>query len=82
MKAQELAELNKSEIELRLADATEELYNLRFQHAMHQLDNPLRLRELRREIARLKTILHEYELGIRKDRGDEPEKKAKEEVND
>ena len=66
MKAHELAELSKEDIELRLADATEELYNLRFQHAMHQLDNPLKLRELRREIARLKTILHEYELGIRK----------------
>jgi large subunit ribosomal protein L29 len=66
MKMQEINELSKSEIELRLTDAIEELYNLRFQHAMHQLDNPLRLREVRRDIARLKTALREYELGIRK----------------
>ncbi|MFQ5823437.1 MAG: 50S ribosomal protein L29 [bacterium] len=65
MKMQEIKELPKSEIELKLADAIEELYNLRFQHAMHQLDNPLRLREVRKDIARLKTVLHEFELGIR-----------------
>ncbi len=68
MRMQEINELPKSEIELRLMDAIEELYNLRFQHAMHQLDNPLRLREVRKDIARLKTVLHEYELGIRKEK--------------
>ncbi|MFQ5863626.1 MAG: 50S ribosomal protein L29 [bacterium] len=65
MKMQEINELPKSEIELRLEDAVEELYNLRFQHAMHQLDNPMRVREVRKDIARLKTVLREYELGIR-----------------
>ena len=62
---QEIKELTKAEIEFKLADSLEELYNLRFQHAMHQLDNPLRLRDLRRDVARLKTVLKEFELGIR-----------------
>ncbi|MFQ5636957.1 MAG: 50S ribosomal protein L29 [bacterium] len=65
MKAYELAELNQSEIEIRLADALEELSNLKFQHAMHQLDNPLKLREVKRDIARYKTVLHEFELHVR-----------------
>ncbi|RMD86816.1 MAG: 50S ribosomal protein L29 [Calditrichaeota bacterium] len=77
MKMYEINQLPKSEIELRLEDAIEELYNLRFQHAMHQLDNPLRLRELRREIARLKTVLREFELGIRKEIKQEEETKSK-----
>lgn len=65
MKMQEIEELTKSEIELRLTDSLEELYNLRFQHAMHQLDNPIRLRDVRKDIARLRTVLREFELGIR-----------------
>jgi len=60
----ELKELTRDETELRLTDSLEELYNLRFQHAMHQLDNPKRLSEVR-NIARLKTVLHEYEFGMR-----------------
>ena len=54
------------ELKIRLQDAEEELTNLRFQLALHQLDNPLRVRYLRREIARFKTVIREYELGIRK----------------
>ncbi|MFQ5648363.1 MAG: 50S ribosomal protein L29 [bacterium] len=65
MKMQEIQELTKEDIELELSDAYEEFYNLRFQHAMHQLDNPLRLRDVRKDIARLKTVLREFELGIR-----------------
>ena len=65
MKMHEIKELTKDETELRLTDSLEELYNLRFQHAMHQLDNPKRVSEVRKDIARLKTVLHEYELGIR-----------------
>jgi large subunit ribosomal protein L29 len=64
----DINELPKAEIELRLEDAIEELYNLRFQHATHQLDNPLRLSDVRRDVARLKTVLHEFELGIRKEK--------------
>lgn len=66
MKIEEIIQLTETEIKQRLEDALEEAHNLRFQHATHQLDNPLRLRTLRRDIARLKTVLHEYELGIRK----------------
>lgn len=67
MKMHEIREMSREEIDLRLQDAHEELYNLRFQHTVHQLDNPIRLRDVRREIARLKTVLHEFELGLRTD---------------
>ncbi len=65
MKMHEIKELTRDETELRLTDSLEELYNLRFQHAMHQLDNPKRLSEVRKDIARLRTVLHEYEFGMR-----------------
>ncbi len=65
MKMSEIKDLPKEEIEFRLKEALEELQNLRFQHATHQLDNPLSLRELRRDIARMKTVLREMELRIR-----------------
>lgn len=68
MKMHEIKELTRDELKLRLTDSREELYNLRFQHAMHQLDNPIRLREVRKDIARLETVLHEYELGVRPSR--------------
>ncbi len=61
MKIQEINELTVDELELKLADKVEELYNLRFQHAMHQLDNPLLLRGVRKDIARLKTVLKSHE---------------------
>lgn len=66
MKIDEIGQLPETEIRQHLDDAVEELLNLRFQHATHQLDNPLRIRTVRRDIARLKTVLHEIELGIRK----------------
>ena len=65
MKMQDIKELTRDELELKLVDTYEALYNLRFQHAMHQLDNPLLLREAKKDIARLKTVLHEVDLGIR-----------------
>ncbi len=68
MKVDEIIQLSEAEIKQRLEDSQEELQNLKFQHATHQLDNPLRIRTLRKDIARLKTVLHEYELGIRKSR--------------
>ena len=60
--AAELRELSIEEIEQALAETSEELFNLRFQHATGQLENYRRLRQLRREVARLKTILREREL--------------------
>jgi large subunit ribosomal protein L29 len=66
MKMDEVKQLPLDDLKLRLEDAIEELENLRFQHSTHQLDNPLRLRSVRKDIARLKTVIHEYELGVRK----------------
>ncbi len=64
MKANEFRNLTTAEIEQKVAGFKEELFNLRFQLATGQLDNPTRLREVRKEIARAKTILRERELGI------------------
>lgn len=69
MKIEEILELTEKELKNKLEDLQEEMQNLRFQHATHQLDNPLRLRMMRKDIARIKTVLKEYELGIRKPRG-------------
>ena len=66
MRMSELKQLPVDELKVRLRDAQEELANLRFQLALHQLDNPMKVRFLRKDIARLKTMLREYELGSRK----------------
>jgi large subunit ribosomal protein L29 len=58
----EIRELPISELEERLASTSEELFNLRFQLATGQLDNYRRLRQLRREIARIKTVIRHREL--------------------
>ncbi len=65
MKMNKILELAPAELENRLKDFSEEYQNFRFQHATRQLDNPLRLRQVRRNIARLKTILNEYRSGKR-----------------
>ncbi|GIP36266.1 50S ribosomal protein L29 [Paenibacillus sp. J2TS4] len=64
MKASEFRNLTTAEIEQKIAGFKEELFNLRFQLATGQLDNPTQIRKVRREIARAKTILRERELGI------------------
>jgi len=68
MKMDEILELSEPEIQQRLEDALEELHNLRFQHATHQLDNPLLIRKVRRDVAKLKTVIREFESGIREPR--------------
>lgn len=65
MKTTELRNLTTAEIEQKISSFKEELFNLRFQSATGQLDNPARLRTVRREIARAKTVLRERELGIK-----------------
>ena len=60
-KAQTMKELTLEEIKQRVADLREELFNLRFRNSMRQLDNPLKIRESRREMARLLTVLREKE---------------------
>ena len=59
MKASELRELSVTELEQKLADLKSELFNLRFQHTVNQLDNPLRLKAVRKDIARVMTLLGE-----------------------
>ena len=60
----ELRELADDELLIRLRDAKEELFNLRFQVATGQLDNNRRLQTVRRDIARIYTVMRERELGI------------------
>ena len=65
MKKEELKELSIDELKSRLIDVQKELEKLKFQKALQQLENPLQLRHLRKEIAQIKTVLNEFELGIR-----------------
>ncbi len=65
MKASELLkirELSDAELAKKLEDLKEELFHLRFQHAINQLDNPMRLKAVRKEIAIVKTIVREREI--------------------
>lgn len=62
MKAKEIREMTDSELAQKEAGLKEELFNLRFQLATGQLDNPMRIREVRKTIARIKTIMREREL--------------------
>ena len=59
---QKIRELNETELEKKLADLKEELFNLRFQHAINQLENPMRLKAVKKEIAIIKTIIRENEI--------------------
>lgn len=58
----ELRDLDEVELETRLREAKAELFNLRFQHVTGQLDNSARLGQVRRDIARIKTMLREHEI--------------------
>lgn len=65
MKATEIAkirEMNETEMQKRLEELKKELFNLRFQHAINQLENPMRLKAVKKEIAIVKTIMREKEL--------------------
>ena len=59
---EKLREMSEAELTKRLQDLKEELFNLRFQHAINQLDNPMRLKAVKKEIAIVKTIIRENEL--------------------
>jgi large subunit ribosomal protein L29 len=65
MKANEIRDLTTAEIEQKIKSLKEELFNLRFQLATGQLENPAALRDVRKSIARAKTVLRERELGIK-----------------
>lgn len=62
MKAAEIRELSVDELELKVKELKEELFQLRFQHAINQLDNPMRLKAVKKDIARIKTVLRQREL--------------------
>ena len=59
MKAKDLREMTSAELEGKLGELKTELFNLRFQHATKQLENPMKLVEVRKDIAKVMTILHE-----------------------
>jgi len=65
VKAHELDEMNNTDLEARLREAKEELFNLRFQAATGQLESHGRLRTVKKDIARIYTVVRERELGIR-----------------
>ncbi|MHB1394274.1 MAG: 50S ribosomal protein L29 [Clostridia bacterium] len=62
MKANKVRDLSVKELEQKLVELKGELFNLRFQMATGQLENPIRVRDVRKSIARIKTILREKEL--------------------
>ena len=64
LNAHELDELSATDLEAKLREAKEELFNLRFQMATGQLDNNRRLRTVRHDIARIYTVMRERELGL------------------
>jgi len=66
MKVQTLREMTREELLQRRNDLGEELFNLNMRRSLKSLDNPLRLREVRRDVGRIETVLREDELGLRK----------------
>jgi large subunit ribosomal protein L29 len=66
----ELRQFNDTELEHRLGEAKEELFNLRFQNATGQLDNIARLPQARREVARIETVLREREIAAAEQAGE------------
>ena len=62
MKTAELRDKTVDELQLTLKDLKEELFNLRFQHAINQLDNPMRIPAVKKDIARVMTVIREKQL--------------------
>ena len=65
MKVKEVRELSAQELSAKLGDLKRDLFNLRLQHAINQLDNPQKIVEVKRDIARVKTVLREKELAAK-----------------
>ena len=61
MKASEIKEMTLVELNNKLVDLRKELFNLRFQHAVNQLDNPMRIKAVKKDSARVKTFIREQE---------------------
>lgn len=62
MKAKEIREMSAAELSVKLGDLKKDLFNLRLQHATNQLDNPTKIADVKRDIARVNTILRERSL--------------------
>jgi large subunit ribosomal protein L29 len=69
MKAKDIRDLTETELQQKLNEARTELFNLRFQIATGQLDNPLKIRDVRRDIARIQTVLRERQLEVQRQAG-------------
>ena len=65
MKANEVRKMSSAELESKLKDMKKDLFQLRLQHATNQLENPVKIAEVKKDIARVKTILRENELAGR-----------------
>ncbi|MBQ2001379.1 MAG: 50S ribosomal protein L29 [Acutalibacteraceae bacterium] len=63
MKAKEFRELTEVELQDKLKNLKEELFHLRFQNAVNQLENPMRIKAVKKDIARVLTVLREFEDG-------------------
>lgn len=64
MKTNELKDMTAAELNEKLGELKQELFNLRFQHAVNQLDNPLRMKAVKKDIARIKTFLRQQESAV------------------
>ena len=62
MKASEIRKVSAAEMDAKLAELKKELFNLRFQQAVNQLDNPMRISAVKKDIARIKTVQRDIEL--------------------
>ena len=62
MKANELKKLSSAELDAKLLELKDELFKLRFQQAINQLDNPMRINAVKKDIARVKTVIRDIEL--------------------
>ena len=66
MKLKEIRKASDAQLQEQLSSLKKELFNLRFQHATNQLDNPMKLAEVKKEIARVKTVIRENEIKAEK----------------
>ena len=65
MNKKDLEKLSKNELEVKLSDNVEALLNLRIQKSLQQLEHPQKIRTMKREIAQIKTVIREFDLGLR-----------------
>ena len=74
MKASKLRELSSADLKIKLSDSLESLQNFKFQQALQQLEDGTSIPKIKKEIAQIKTIINEHNLGIRKTEGVSDEK--------